>query len=311
VYLKDVVRVPGSEQDDGSPTREELMLHWALELAERGQVSQAMLQLGGVLSHTTQDALLRYAPPFVSVQTDVALYPGGRTVTYTLQLYSPSATKTRARLAEIVARLGAVDGCQSSLAFGAQGDESAFLGVDVTRSSSSEGNARAAAVVATLLRDDDLISSLVAAPWANALQTYAVAHNSWINRYLYSERVDLRPLHDVWELKAQYAGWRLIELRGAASPQTERERLEQRLALLALQEQRQVWEHITSGSHWVYRVSFGQGAPSATWVVRWQQLRELQFDRTVYLLSTVLRTGLAMAAVLLLWLLLAVLRIQR
>ena len=310
VYQDSAAQVLGPDQQEDSSAADTLMLRWAVDRAEQGQVSEALRQLKGVLSQGTEDALLRYAPPFAWSRTDVALEPGRRIVTYTFQLYPSSDRAARSRLSDIATRLSALNGIKVQQGTRESADEAMSLGLGVDYSSLEALQAHAALIVDALSGDDDLLTEVIVTPWANVPETITVAHNPWFDRFLYDEHVNLEPLHAVWATGAEYSGWRLIELR-AANLQDERGRLEQRLATLALREQRQTWEQIASGSHWVYRISFGPGTPSEAWVLRWGQARALTLDRAVYLWPTVARTGLALAGVLLLWSLLAVLKVRR
>ena len=318
VYLRKAGQVPGTQHDRDRESLGDLSLHWALDLAEKGLVTQALTQLEGVLLPQTEDALLRYAPPLVSVRTEVSLLPKDRIVRHSFRLYPPSASKTWERLQEIAGQLKGTPVCQITLEADPARPDLATLEIRVPYSSVAKLRAQSAVLSGALSEDADLISALVAAPWETELRAYAAEHDPWRYRYVYQERVDLTPVQKVWEMESQYTRWRLIELR-SASPGDERAKLEQRLALIALREQRQIWEHLPSSSYWVYRVSFedrwpssltprpplpdetsGQGgessyistpsqSPSKSWLVGWNQVRDLEFVSSIYRWAPILQ----------------------
>jgi hypothetical protein len=165
------------------------------------------------------------------------------------------------------------------------------------------------AVQKSLSTDEDLIAAFVAQPWCGNVQTYDVQATLWRNRYRYRETVDLSSTQALWAQKAQYVRWRLIELRDT-STEKEGARLRHRLALIALSEQRQAWDQLSSGSHWTYRVRYGDDSQtSASWLLSWGQIRDLEIDHSVYRWSFIVRLlgGLAVLATLLI----LVVRIRR
>lgn len=275
---------------------EELTLRWALSLAEQGQVSRALVELAEVLSPELESALLRYAPPFASARTEIILEPGERVVRSTLQLYSPTASKAQARLEELAARLGAAEGCRVGL--DVQPD-AATLEVRLAFRSLNEYRARAAALVELLAPDPDLLSALLSAPWEDDLQAHEVDRGYWYDRYLYREALDLRPLQEIWETEAQFARWRLVELRNA-NPADERGQWEQRFGQIVLREQVAIWENLPSGSYWVYRLRYPPNPETSidlNWLVGWGQQRELTLDHRAYHWSVLLQAaGIASAA---------------
>ena len=275
-YLKKASQVQGARLEQEGQTREELTLHWALDLAERGQVTEALGQLEEVLSPRVKDTLVRYAPPFVSSRTEVALTPNGRTASYQLQLYPPSASRTRARLQEIAMRLERVAGVKATIEPAPDHADAVTFAVQLSARSLSGIQDESAKIANLLSEDVDLVSALVAAPWQATLRTYALEENLWYARYLYQESIDLASVQNNWETESQYARWRTIELRDA-SPSDARAALEQRLSLIALQEQRQIWDHLPSGSYWVYRVTYENPLePPLAWLLSYGQARELE-----------------------------------
>ena len=80
----------------------------------------------------------------------------------------------------------------------------------------------------------------------------------------------------------------------------ERAELEQRILVSALREQRQLWEQLPSGSRWIYRVTFDLDAkePNRTYLVSWNQVRDLTFTSTTYHWRSIFLTlGLVIGAV--------------
>ena len=294
-------------QDDKK--REDLVLRWALSLAEQGQVSQAMAEIEEVLSPEIESALLRYAPPYTSVRTEVELGPRERLVRSSIQLYPPTASKAQARLQEISARLNAVEGCQAALELEVN---LATLELRLAYRTLDELKQRSVALVELLAEDPDLISTLIFVPWQGDLLAYGVNRGYWYDRFLYREWVDLRPLQEIWEAESQYVRWRLVELR-SASPADERAQLEQRFALIALREQLQLWDNLPTGSYWIYRLHQDTTAASAnmSWLVGWNQARELTLSYPVYHWTAILQAAALGGAILLALLVLGLLRLGR
>lgn len=291
VYLKKADQVPGSKLGDEPGTRENLMLRWALSLAEQGMVSQALAQLQGAVSPEIEDSLLRYAPPVVSVRTEVELSPHERVVRCAFWPYLPSAQTTCARLSDIAARLESVEGCQIALQ---AAPDLSILEVRVPYAAASDLAQRASALVAALSPETDVISAFVMAPWQTELQVYSSEPGLVRDCYRYREHVDLTPLQAVWETESQYSRWRLIELQSAL-PADQPGDPEHRLALLAQREQRQVWESLPSASYWIYRVSYGdapQAPPGLSWMVGWGQARQLEATYPIYHWSAIVPLSL-------------------
>jgi len=300
-YLKKAGQVPGAQVSEEREALEELTLHWALDLAERGQVTEALGQLEEVLSPRVKDTLLRYAPPLVSCRTDVTLGPSDRVVSYQLRLYPPSAEGTIVRLQEIAAQLEQV--AEIQVAMEADPDQANMVSftVRLAARSLSEIRDRSGSIAGLLSEDADLVSALIATPWQATLHTwqatlhtYSLEENLWYSRYLYHESIDLTPVQNNWETESQYARWRTIELRNV-SPDSPRAALEQRLSMIALREQRQIWDHLPSGTYWVYRTTYGRPTePPMAWLLSCGQVQELEMEsldyhwRSIAITSTVL-----------------------
>lgn len=278
-YLQKAEEVPGAQLPQEREKREELSLRWALSMAERGQASQAILRVEHLLSPQTKDALLRYAPPFLSAHTEIALKPGERIVRYHVQLYPPSAPRTVARLQELAARAKAVESCQADLELGAV---TCALNLRVGYESVPQLRARGAALAGALSADEDLLAALLAAPWHTGLDVYLVERGMLSERYLYAERIDLRPLHTAWQQQSQFTRWRLIELRSTPAAD-ERARLGHQLAELALDEQGQFWEQLPAGTYWTFALEYPNSTVEVPgWLVSWGQARRLSFSHRVY-----------------------------
>jgi hypothetical protein len=280
--------VPGATVGQQRDKREDLVLRWALNLAEQGEASQALAQLEGVLAPAAEEALLRYAPPLTAARTEVEQWPAERVVRYELRLYPPTAKRTLARLQELGERLHALGGLRATLTPAA---EAATLEVRVAHRSLAELRQRAAALAGALTNDADLLIALIAAPWQANLLAYDLQRGLWRDLGHYQERIDLRALQAQWEKDAQYTNWQLIEVRNTPA-QGERAQIEQRLGLIVLDEQRRVWERLPSGSYWLYRVSYGSGAlapPASSWLLSWGQVRELEVTYPLYHWPTLLK----------------------
>jgi len=280
VYLRKAGEVPGSQAGQEYVNGEDLFLRWAVSLAEQGMVNEAMVQLDGVLSPGDQDALVRYAPPLVSVHTEVELSPIDRRARYSFRLYPTSADKTRVRIEEIASRLEAVEGCEVALRSGL---DTSVLELRVPYDSLSELGERASDLLEALATDLDVVTSFVVAPWRSTPLAYAAEYGFLRDIYHYEERTDLTLLQDVCEAESEYARWRLIELRNSP-PGDEHEQLWQRLALMALREQSRVWDRLPSGSYWTYRVGYGKStetAPGMSWLLSWGQVRDLQASYSI------------------------------
>ena len=292
VYLKRARQVPGARRDSDLDM-EELMLEWALDLAKQGQVVRALDQLQGTLSPATVEALLHYVPPFVSVRTDVALRPGSRRVSYDLMLYPPSAAETLSSLDRIAERLAYVQDLSVVLERDPTNLVSTTLTVKAVYEELADLKDLVLAIVEALDSEEELLHAFLAVPWMGVPETHVLDTHLLCEWCAYREHVDLASLRTTWERESQYVRWRQIELRNKTTTSVQEE-MERQLGLLALREQRHLWEQLPSGSYWTYRVTFGQseGTPEETWLVRWGQTRTLDFERRSCHWALVLRIGL-------------------
>jgi hypothetical protein len=279
-YLRQAQNVPGTTPSQNEQ-QQIVSLRWALQIAEQGLGSQSWIQIQSLLSAPTQDILLRHAPPLLSAHTEIDLQPNQRTARYHLDLYAPSASKTQARVQELAASLNNLQGCQAAW----QSENNAVvLTVQVAYRTVGELQQRADAIVSTISLAQDLVSALVVAPWQTVLHRFTVKPELGRDLYLYSESVDFAPIQETWAKEAEYVRWQLAELRNAA-PTDERSQLEQHVAVLVLQEQRQVWERIPSGSYWVLRTTFpvsSPATPQTSWLISWGQARVLETSFPVW-----------------------------
>lgn len=267
-------------------TVEEIMLDWAVDLASKGRVVEALVRTSDVLSPRIQDALYRYAPPITAARTQIMLTDKTRTVSYRLYFYPPLVDETMARLEELTGVLDDLGATRASLSRGegeAEGAPWADLELDVSYRSLAQLERSAQAIVQLGGAEPDLIHALVAAPWANDLAIPVVMRNPWVDLYTYRETPLFAPLEALREEQAQYTTWRLVEVSSGDAGE-ERDRLEQQLTALALREQRQIWENLSSSSYWSYHVSFEDPSllPSMSWLVGWGQERELTIDHRHY-----------------------------
>jgi hypothetical protein len=305
LYLKKASEVPGTQMDEIARTKEDLTLRWAVELADQGQVQEALELLADMVPPQVTDTIVRYAPPFTAIHTEVTLTPTDRVARYDLTLYAPVAERTLARLQALADQLAATDGVSASLQLA---EEHATLEVRVPYATVAHLQQQAAALRQALAPNADFLSTNLAAAWEATPDLYALEQELWYDRYSYQEQAGANSLQAAWDDQSQYIGWRTVELRTTETA-SEREQLEQRLALLALQEQRAVWEQLPTGSYTVYQVEYVDGpfAPQdLRWLVPWGHTRNLQFAHTVYHWNIILPvTGGAVLLVLVLLFLLA------
>jgi len=271
-------QIPGSSFSQDQATVETLTLRWAEHLAEQGQVTQAMIKLADSLSPQFQDALIRYAPPFVSVRTEIVLSPARRMSRYQFQLYPLSASEATSQLQQAAMRAQGVDGCQVNLALDAN---AATLEFDVHYRSLAELRQRTATLSQMLAVEPGLIATLVAAPWQSSPQVLQIDQKPWRDRAQYRERVDLASVNAAWDSEAQFIGWRLVELQNT-TPQDERTQLEQRLVMMVLREQQEVWEALPSASYWVFRIEDVDTILAGSWLLDWGQKRDLSISHVNY-----------------------------
>jgi len=296
LYLEKAAQVPNTRRPYESEELENLRLRLALDLAEKGRVREALTQIHGTVASETEDALLHYAPPLIGVRTRVDLQPNVRTVGYEFQFYPPLAAEGRRRLQEVAKQFETLGDCQVILQPN-QRQNVAFLEIRVPFRSIAGLEVWEDSVQKLLLTDEDLISAFVSQPWHADVRNYDVAVSPWGRRYRYGERVELSHTAALCEEEAQYASWRLIELRDD-SAENETTRLRQSLAVIALSEQRQAWDQLASGSYWTYNVRYEDGYQSAaSWLLSWGQTRDLEIDYYMYRWPRIL--GLCAALILL------------
>ncbi|MGM0400468.1 MAG: tetratricopeptide repeat protein [Chloroflexota bacterium] len=280
LYLKEAGQVPNAPTPYEKEELENLRLRLALELAERGQVREALTQIQGTVAPETEEEFLHYAPPLTGVRTRVDLRPTGRRASYEFQFYPPLAPRGRKRLEEVAQRIESLDDCQVTL----QPDHKenvTLLEIHVPLWAPEDLQAWGRTLQKAFSAEEDMIAAFVTQPWHVEIEAYDVQEDPWGKRYRYQERVSLSHTEKLWEQKAQYARWRLIELReGSAEDEIGRQR--QRLALIALSEQRQAWKQLSPGSYWTYTVHYEDDAQSATWLLSWGQTRDLDIDHYVY-----------------------------
>jgi hypothetical protein len=259
-------------------TIEAMTLDWALDLASKGRVAEALVQAADVLSPRVQDALYRYAPPLVAARTEITLTAQARTVGYRLYLYPPLAQETLARLHELAQTLDGMASTHASLT--PHGDAAApwaDLLLQVEYASLGDLAYKSQVVAQLGSAEPDLVQALIAAPWGNELAALHVFRTPWMDLYTYQERPAFERLEALRQEQAQYTTWRLVEV-ASGRPEVERDQLEQQLTALALREQRQIWENLSSASYWSYHVVFEEPSalPTMDWLVGWGQERELE-----------------------------------
>lgn len=265
-------------------TIEAMLLDWALDLASKGRVTEALLEAADVLSPRVQDALYRYAPAITAAHTEITLTAASRTAVYTLHLYPPLATQTVARLQALAEALDGLPAVRATLQAQAEGSApSAELTVEAAYATLAELDAVAQEIAQVGAAEGDLAQALIAAPWRNALSAFGVTRTPWWDQYSYQERPSFAALEALRQEQAQYTVWRLVEA-SSGQPELERDRLEVQLTALALREQRDIWENLSSSSYWSYHVVFAEptALPRMSWLVGWGQERALEIAHRHY-----------------------------
>ena len=294
-YLKSARVYLTGTADSNDQQVQDVMLRWGLDLARRGQASQALVQLEGTLSPRVDDLLLRYVPPFRAVQTTVSLDEGARRAQYRFQLYPPSTAKARAHLRYITQRLSSIEGPDVLLTL-PQDTDLAILAVSVQFSSLDDLAQKSARIAAALDSAEDLSQAIIAAPWTASVKEYEVVDDLFSQRRAYREQISLGGQARLWQTASQYARWQLVELSDTPA-RDERDKLEQQLAILALHDQLQIWEQIPPGSYWSYEVR--QRGHTNRWRVRWGQERVLQVSETLYNWQAIIQACVIAGALLL------------
>ncbi len=257
---------------------EVMQLDWALDLASKGQVSEALLEAADALSPRVQDALYRYAPSIVAAHTEITLTTQTRLASYHFFLYPPLASQTTERLQALTDGLNALAETRAALAVQEEeGTPSVALTLEVHYASLADLAATSQEIVQVGATEGDLAQALIAAPWHNTLAALDVSRALWWDVYHYQERPAFEALEALHEEQTQYTLWRLVEA-SSGQPELERDRLELQLTALALREQREIWENLPSSSYWAYHVTFEEPSalPTMHWLVGWGQERELK-----------------------------------
>lgn len=295
-HLQQAERFLGGDLVD--QRQEVLALRLALSLAERGRLREALEAIQDKVSPQTQDALLRYAPPFASVVTTVTMTSEMRMAEQRFRLYAPTAEATRHALQELAAGLDAKEPVEAHLTFD---QEVALLTVEVSWSHLGElGDL--SQELADSLDQEELLSAVVASPWTSVPETYMREQNLWRTSVRYQEHVDLRHLGTLWEGEDSLAHWQAVEIEAALAPGSE-PTYEQRLAHHALAQQRDVWRDMPRSSYWIYQVVLsGDGAPKPVGRVAFGEAGQAGAMSTAYdpeRLAVASATGIALMVVLL------------
>jgi len=273
---------PGAASAPSKLPEDDLLLEWAVDLAQRGRVDQVLQELGEQLSPRMEDALLRYAPAFVSARTRVRLTPHERIVSYHLRLYRATAQRVRSELESLLATIGDSTGCHTSLRSGAASDTTIEVEVRQPYGGLPDLATSSARVVKELGTRDEELAALLAIPFQTEMSAFSVEQTHWFDALLYRERLTFADLQSVWERRSQYVAWRLVELATTPSEDARAE-WEARLVSLALRDQRHLWEQLPSACYWVYEVDIPGGeALNERWLVNWGQEMTLSANRTVY-----------------------------
>ena len=303
-YLEAAAACSQTAQVDAA-TRELLTLSRAVELAERGQVSDSLVQMGATLSPRVQDALYRYAPPLRSAHTEIALEEGSRTATYYLLLYPPVRDASRAALDALAAQIGSLEGFTADLRDVQGQPYEVVLRITAIFGNIDQERERRSAIYSLAGQEPTFITAFVLAPWAPVDLDLNMIRNPFFDRFIYQEQPDLTLVSSVRDEQLQYTVWRLLEVAGT-TPADEAARLEQQLTGLALREERQVWEDLSASTYWTYEVVFPAPSPldPLSWLVGWGQERQLAISHITFHWGAILRALLILAGT---WLILGAL----
>ena len=296
-YLEAAAAYSPTAQVDAA-TRELLTLSRAVGLAERGQVSDSLVQMGAALSPRVQDALYRYAPPLRSARTDITLEADYRTATYYLLLYPPVQDASRAALGNLAMQIRSLEGFAADLQDVQGQPYEVVLQVTATFEDIDQERARRTAIYSLAGQEPSFIAAFVLAPWAPADLDLNVIRNPFFDHFIYHEEPDLSLVSSVRDEQLEYTVWRLLEVAGT-TPADEASRLEQQLTGLALREERQVWEDLSASTYWTYRVVFPAPSPldPLTWLVGWGQERPLAIAHRTFHWDAILQALLLLAGV--------------
>ncbi|MBC7234714.1 MAG: hypothetical protein H5T69_02650 [Chloroflexi bacterium] len=278
-YLRKAENVPGITSLPAEISSLDLSLQWALDIAEKGMVSLALSQLADALTPELQDAFLRYAPPFTAARTEVVVGPRERRVSCAFTPYPPVSDRTYTRLQELADAWRTIEGVTVAVTQTMSSGPRILVAVTARYATEEELHRLSDAMQRAIVGDRDLLATLMILPWQKGAGAARWEQTPWSERYRYHERVDLVPAAQVWEHESRYAEWRLVELQ-SGQPTSERERLEQRLAFLALREQRQVWQRLPSATYWVYRLEWepSAGEKNKAWMLSWGQAQDLMVE---------------------------------
>ncbi len=290
-YQQQAARYTGGAVEAG---REELLLAWAVQMAEQGHTTEALVQAGSTLSPRVQDALFRYAPPLRSARTVVQLTDTARSASYHLLLYPPVAARSRDDLNALARSISAISGCSAEVLEAGDPDELVFR-VHVDYGTPDELQLASAAIAALAGQEPSFIAALVTAPWSAAPTEYSVRRTPWFDHYLYEEPLNLEMPPTVRDQQLQYTQWRLLEVAGG-TPTDELSRLEKELTGLTLRHERQVWEDLSASTYWSYDVGFPEPTrlSEQSWLVGWGQERVLAFSYRDYHWVAIAQSALAL-----------------
>ncbi|NLG29412.1 MAG: hypothetical protein GX557_16000, partial [Chloroflexi bacterium] len=307
-YLDRAAATPGAAAET-LERLEDLSLRWAVDLADQGMIDQALTQLAGRLAPETEDAILRYAPPFTSARTEIEQTPDGRTVRCYLELYPPAAERTVQRLQELATAL-------TLQSFYPLQPVVQQAGNTVLYQLSTEANSPAAfqrvkeAILRTTPPGEDLVAALLVHPWAGTLQDYEIQRGPVRSRSIYAEHLDGALLQSAWDSQAEYVRWRMAELDQTPAAD-EKAQLERRLALIALRDQRFIWDQLPASTYTVLRVTHWDSDTGPSWVVPWGQERVLVDTATTYHWTAIALLGGVLFATLILLLRAVAVRVAR
>jgi len=287
-YLHQAAALQGATALSDGELLETLRLRWALDLARQGRIQEALTELDEILPPASRDALLRYAPPIASARVAITTSTHLRQARYTLGLYGPTATDTLAHLQELLSQLDALPCCQAHLEVTPPTEGSplstsqAIFTVIVPYENARQLRESADTIHNVLSAEPNLLETLIASPWGKQVRPLEVIETWLTQEYRYAEQVDLEQTAKSWYEFSEFARWRLAELTQLPSPQDdEQQRTERTLAILALQDQCQVWDSIPAATYWVYGVELPnkQEEGPSRWIVGWNEQRELRIVR--------------------------------
>lgn len=307
-YLECAAATPGAASETLARL-EELSLRWAVDLADQGMIDQALTQLAGRLAPETEDAILRYAPPFTSARTEIEQTPDGRTVRCYFELYPPAAERTVQHLQELATAL-TLQSFYPLQPVVQQAGNTVIYQLEVKANSPAEFRRVKEAILRATPPGEDLVAALLVHPWAGTLQNYEIQRGPVRSRSIYAEELDDALLQSAWDNQAEYVRWRMAELDKTPAPD-EVAQLERRLALIALRDQHFIWDQLPASTYTVLRVTHWDADTGPSWVVPWGQARSLADTATTYHWTTIALLGGTLFAALILLLRAVAVRIAR